>query len=454
VRDCNIPTMSPQDDLASGSQYLSPHKSPSRQTLSSRRSKSSLHGDSGTRGASLAHELAAALMPEPSAGSRLLADEFGIEFDEGAEGIDEGTGGRDAPPDVVVTDELENAFYRVPELAPNGDSLLFSEPQASKVRSDPERTTHQDPLTLLNKDLETTDLFIANLRRMDADPSSALHSGASASEPPLERLASDVIRRINDSTREREGQVRELREFEKEFKRIAGQAGGQELLGELDELEEVEGFGDDTKEKEKDAKPESGSGTRGLHPVEEEEEPSIRREPSADWELDPHRVLGDEDAMDYEDPDRPESPSPAKESSPLPPPPAPSIPTPASTVTQLAYMRTLTQSLIHSLSTVVEHTQVTGAATAEAGRKIRALKNKMGGWRAEWESAERSMEKIERWEAAGSPFFESGPPRGTPNGAAHGRGSTMKQIMQEELSAFELVLAEAGRKTQAIMAAS
>ena len=33
---------------------------------------------------SLAHELAAALLPEPSAGSKLLVEEFGIEYDEGA----------------------------------------------------------------------------------------------------------------------------------------------------------------------------------------------------------------------------------------------------------------------------------------------------------------------------------------------------------------------------------
>ena len=37
---------------------------------------------------SLAHELAAALLPEPSKSSRSFAEEFGLEFDEGAEGID------------------------------------------------------------------------------------------------------------------------------------------------------------------------------------------------------------------------------------------------------------------------------------------------------------------------------------------------------------------------------
>lgn len=444
--------MSFQSDLASGSQFLSPHKSPSRQTLTPRRSKSSLHGDGVTRGTSLAHELAAALMPEPSAGSRLLADEFGIEFDEGAEGIDEELELRDTPLEVVVSDELENTFQKHPDWASNGD--VFSNSKLSQSGSEVQQAPH-DPLTILNKDLETTDLFIENLRRMDVDPSSTLtHLGSSTFEPPLEKLASDVIRRINDSAREREGQVRELREFDKEFRRIAGEAGGNELLGELDELEEVDGFHDEPKEKE--SRLESGPG--GLHAVEEEEEPLRRRDASTDWELDPNRVLGEDDTMEYGDLDRPDSSSPAKESSPLPPPPPlPGIPTPASTITHLAYMRSITQSLIQSLSTVVEHTQVTGAATAEAGRKIRALKNKLGGWRAESESAERSIEKIEKWEAAGgmdSPLFDGGSSVGSPNGYNHGKGLKMKQIMQEELNAFERVLAEAGRKTQSIMAAS
>jgi hypothetical protein len=389
-------------------------------------------------------------MPEPSAGSRLLADEFGIEFDEGAEGIDGDLEPRDAPPEVVVSDELENTIPQTLEWASNGDAFPDTQARSgSEMRQAP-----HDPLTILNQDLETTDLFIENLRRMDADPlSTSTHLGSSAFEPPLERLASDVIRRINDSAREREGQVRELREFDKEFRLIAGQAGGNELLGELDELEDVEGFRDESKDR--DSRLESGPG--GLQAVEEEEEPIGRRDASTDWELDPNRVLGDEDAMDYGDLDRPDSPSPAKESSPLPPPPLPGIPTPTSTITQLAYMRSITQSLIQSLSTVVEHTQVTGAATAEAGRKIRALKNKLGGWRAESESAERSMEKIEKWEAAGgtsSPLFGSSVSVGSPNGLVHGKGLKMKQVMQEELSAFELVLAEAGRKTQSIMAAS
>jgi len=446
-------TMSLQDDLASSSQFLSPRK-----TLSSRRSKTPLltDGSGAGRGASLAHELAAALMPEPSASSRLLADEFGIEFDEGAEGIDEEVvkgAEEDAPADVTVTfgdhGDLENeitlAGQAKDEWEPNGNGLGFMERPTSIPQVEPERanTVHLDPLTVLNQDVQTTDAFIEHLRRLDADPSSSSTYQTSLYEPPLERLATDFIRRINDSTREREGQVRELREVEKEFKKIAGQAGGMELLGELDELEKAE-----EEEKEKESR-HVRKASVGLHTLQEEEE-LLERD---DWELDPNRVLGDEDGLDYNDPYRPESPSPVKESSSLPPPPSSSSPTPANSIVHLGYMRTITQSLITSLTTVVENTQVTGATTADAGRKIRALKTKLGGWRAESESAERSMEKIEKWEAAGGINSLLVTANGVASGT-HGKERKLKQIMQEELMAFEGVLAEAGRKTQAIMAAS
>ncbi|KAF8517880.1 hypothetical protein BU17DRAFT_49369 [Hysterangium stoloniferum] len=439
--------MSLQDNLASESQFLSPHNSSSRQTLSTRRSKQSLLGDNATRGASLAHELAAALMPEPSAGSRLLADEFGIEFDEGAEGVDDdGLAPDDTPPEVVVSEDMQ--FGSTWETT--GETLAFIEPSSSKTTF-LIRQTLQDPLTVLSQDLNTTDLFIENLRRMDTDPThSSPYPGSSTFEPPLERLASDYIRRINESAREREGQVRELREFEKEFKRIAGQAGGTELLSELEELDDMDAIGEEPKEKELKTE-------KGLQTVEEEEELTGRRDTGVDWELDPHRVLGDDEAIDYGDPYRPDQSSPVKETSPMHPPPLSEVPTPASTVTQLTYMRSMTQSLVQSLSTVVEHTQVTGAATAEAGRKIRALKNKLGGWRADSESAERSMDKIEKWEAAGgiNSVLSTDGKSEIPNGIGQAKERRrLQQIMQEELSAFELVLAEAGRKTQAIMAAS
>lgn len=441
--------MSLYDEFPSNSRFLSPQKG-SSQTLANRRSKPSLTNDGNGRTASLAHELAAALMPEPTTASRLLADEFGIEFDDGAEGGEEEVNIlADAPPDVVATDDLD---VDTPYWGANGDTRGSLDP--SMVQSPVvTRTIPQDPLIILNQDLQTTDIFIEHLRRLDTDSSLSIPPSTttvpSGGELPLERLASDFIRKMNDNVREREGQVRELREVEKEFRRIAGQAGGNDILGELEELDTIDGFGDDSREKE--TKVETGTSSRALHTLAEEED----HDTTADWELDPQRVLGDEDQLDYRNSYRQNSYSHARESSTTALDSFSNNPTPSNAIAQLSNMRSLTQLLVQSLTTVVENTQVTAAATAEAGRKIRALKNKLGGWRAESESAERSMDRIEKWEAAGgingvleNGLFKTGTDFG------YRKGQRLQQIMQEELSAFELVLAEAGRKTQAIMAAS
>jgi len=126
--------------------------------------------------------------------------------------------------------------------------------------------------------------------------------------------------------------------------------------------------------------------------------------------------------------------------------------TPSKTIPQLAHLRTFTTSLVSSLTTISEQAQVNGAATTEAGRKIRALKNKIGGWRMDWDGAERSRIRIERWEAGiadGNPV--SGSPSTPPLTSRRVDG---RKMVQEHLQAFEQALFEAGQKTQAIMAAS
>src|SRR5882757_2598244 len=101
-----MPHYAPEDDgFASNSHFLaastSKHRkslsrqsNPNRRSTASPRTPSSLANvieDDSINGIhnSLAHELAVALMPEPSAGSKLLAEEFGIEYDDGAEGIEQ-----------------------------------------------------------------------------------------------------------------------------------------------------------------------------------------------------------------------------------------------------------------------------------------------------------------------------------------------------------------------------
>ncbi|KAH9913981.1 uncharacterized protein BXZ73DRAFT_81783 [Epithele typhae] len=486
---------------ADASRFLAPRKSPSRQTLGRKTSASfrspsslgdALSADDANGRHSLAHELAAALLPEPSAGSKLLAEEFGIEYDEGAEGIDglpaDSADGTRTPtfhedtqfdglPDTSGAESLASQLNGASRLSParsHHDSPLspavsvpdidpdFRSPQVSPTaavrphtpsrRSQPEQ---QDPMAILAADLEYTERFLAQLRRLDSgEPSGAPSAPASASPPApssaaLEKLASDVIRRINDAARDREGQLRELLECEREFRKIAGEVGGNDALAVLPELEDL------VRDEVHPAGPSSARAPAAAA-ASEAHEPSAAAEDPNDWEVDPDRALlgdaEDEHGDPLDDPyGEPQySPTPAKsEFPPIPPVHGPA--TPAAALPLLVNLRTFTASTASSLATISEHTQVNAAATTEAGRKIRALKNKLGGWRTEWDSAERSRVRIERWEAG----IVDGdtPPTGSTSPPRLQRRVDGRKIVQEHLEAFEKALTEAHTKTQAIIAA-
>lgn len=446
------------DDVFEGSsaKFLSPSKAgprriSSKQTINGRKSTSSLLASSnlaqsledsaGPGKHSLAHELAFALMPEPSAGSKLLQEEFGIEFDEGAEGIDEQADLANGHSESLASELNGHTVDVLDDQPQNFGTMSVAEDLGahfSATDDTPRRSVKQqsvqDPMEVLSKDLEKTDKFLSQLRQLDSD------SGHSSSLPSIEKLASDMIRHINETVRDREGQVRELLEYEREFRKISGEVNGDEVLGNLDELQEIEGLS-------YEASPvESGRplGSRSLDTVQEEI-PSHHRALSNEWELDPdvHR-LGDEDTYDDEEL---ASPSPTKDSF-FQPPQVANTPTVPSTLSQLVHVRTLNASLVTSLTTISEHAQVNGAANADASRKIRSLKNMLSEWRTDWDSAERSRVKIERWEA------------GLPDdGTSSIRSSNAKRIngrlvVEEHLRAFEAAIANAAAQTQAIMARS
>lgn len=435
---------------ASSSRFLAQNgkaASRSQPAINGRRSSASLRGssiaktlddDSATGRHSLAHELAVALMPEPSAGSKLLAEEFGIEYDEGAEGIDQSSLASNdevAEPNRVVADTF-GMQQVLPEPssgvdAPTDFDPAFDTPTTPQIRT---KVPDQDPMITLAQDLESTDRFLSHLRRLDAD------------QPNIERFASDIIRRIDDTVRERESQVRELLEYEREFRRIAGEIGGNDALGRLEELEDLI----DSPRPEVATRERS----RTLSGITEEQSmPALAAAAAADWdaEIDRDRERVADDDEDYEL----YSPSPLKTTFSVPPLPA-GPPTPTTAIVQLTHFRTFTASVASSLATISEQTQVNSAATTEAGRKVRALKNKLGGWRSEWESAERSREKIEKWEAGVVEVTESTlvVVPGQPAQAQQTRPRIDgRKVVEEHLEAFKLALKEANVKTEAIMAA-
>ena len=460
-----MPSYGSKGDPFINSHFLTPstssssRTSPSRQSISNRRSTASLRAPSAIpnvvdddppngRHHSLAHELAVALMPEPSSGSKLLADEFGIEFDEGAEGIDDAVDHGELEPGVHLVVDDADASSLANELASHSGATSFHEasPEVSDsypdydpvfesptfARTRPkQQKPEQDAMQVLSQNLESTDKFLNHLRKLDTDGTSQ--------QPALERIASDVIRRMNESVRDRESQLRELLEYEREFRKIAGEVGGSDVLGRLDELPDVDDFSESHSTQEVQR-----GDARHLDPVEEEPMSPHNLSHSHDWELDPNRRLGDED-----DDDEPVI-SPVKVAFPAPP-PLNGPPTPAKTIPQLAHLRSFTTSLVTSLSTISEQAQVNGAATTDAGRKIRSLKNKIGGWRMDWDNAERSRIRIDRWEA-GIIDGDGNDAISTPTKMAGMKRIDGRKIVQEHLLAFELALADAALKTQAIMA--
>lgn len=502
-----MPTRFGDDETGSGSSFLSPHshsqaprRVPSKQNLSlnGRRSNASLRSTSlaqvmddstSPSGAkhSLAHELAFALLPEPSKNSKALAEEFGLEFDEGAEGIDgsashdSGYGGYDQrdeddsrmklgdelgqPPLVLEPDE-DPALYdpeafsphvingAADDLDPSFDSPgPPSSPRKRRHRNrgeerERERQREQDPMKILSEDLEFTEKFLSQLQRIDTESSTSSYLSNSS----LEQIASGMISRINETVRDREHQVRELLMYEREFRKIAGELGGDDVLAQLDELEAVEGLVLSEPERQPLSRANSLVANKPTH-TRQSSLNSVNHSPrlSREWGPRFQNSYDDEEQL-YSDSDQP---TPSKDTFSIPPPPPITDPlTPAQTIPQLSHFRTYTSTLVTSLTNISEQVQVNGAATSEAGRKIRALKNKLGGWRTDWDSAERSRQKIEKWEAERKEASLSSFSASASLATIRSQNIDGRLVVEEHLRESQRVLDDATARIQVIMAAS
>lgn len=503
----DMPTRYGDGETNSSSSFLSPHshsqvprRIPSKQNLglNGRRSNASLRSSSlsqvmgdptGPPSAkhSLAHELAFALLPEPGGNSKLLAEEFGLEFDEGAEGFDGSTshdsgyegydhhheadvqmklGDEPSQPtllleldeDLALCSSETSSAHAINGTADDLDPSFDSPgpPPSPKKRKhhdrgegkEIERQREQDPMKILSQDLEYTERFLSQLQHLDAESSTNPHS----SNPSLEHIASNMISRINETARDREQQVRELLMYEREFKKLAGELGGDDVLAELDELEAVEGLILSEPERPLLSRANSLVPNKPSH-ARQSSVASINHSPrlSREWDPQSQNPYDDEDQL-YSDS---EQPTPSKDTfSVFPPPPIFDPLTPAQTIPQLSHLRTYTSTLVASLTTISEQVQVNGAATSEAGRKIRALKNKLGGWRTEWDSAERSRQKIEKWEAERKEASFSSFSASASLAAIRNQNIDGRFVVEEHLRESQRALDDATARIQIIMAAS
>ncbi|KAF9245355.1 hypothetical protein BU15DRAFT_41115 [Melanogaster broomeanus] len=381
---------------------------------------------------SLAHELAVALMPDPASGASRLAEEFGIEYDEGAEGIDDeplfgrmldGGGasladelGGGAPLDGSLADELGGVANDESQgIDDDGfDNEVVPEQGRDDEDDDDDATRHatlaQDAMEILAQNLASTDRFLSHLRAIDTTFA-------------LENLTSDMVSGINDAVRDREGQVRELISYDRDLKRIAGEVGGMEVLGDLDPLEEF--LSDDEPQRqpqeafqlESVAEEEIGDG-------ESRYPPSLPSSPQKPFFISGRQTNPSSSTTIPS----PKSPSKASQQ------PQSSISTLNIALPSMTHMRSHTASFLASLTIISEQSQVNSAGTADTGRRIRLARNQLAKWKIDTEGAERSRSKIEKWEAESV-------------GRRDGR-----VVADEHMRAFEKAIVEAGAKTQAILA--
>lgn len=501
-----MPTRYGNDETNSHSSFLAPHlhpqaprRIPSKQNLSlnGRRSNASLRSSNLSQALadstspssakhSLAHELAFALLPEPSKNSKLLAEEFGLEFDEGAEGFDGSTshdsgyegydhhdkadgrmklGDELGQPPLVLEPDEDPALYDSEAFSPHAINTTADDldpsfdspgpPSSPKKRKDRdrggkdrERQREQDPMRILSQDLEYTEKFLSQLQYLDAESSTNPHSSGSG----LEHIASNMISRINETVRDREHQVRELLMYEREFKKIAGELGGDDVLAELDELETVEGLILSEPERPPLSRANSLVTKKTSH-ARKSSMASMNHSPrlSREWDPRSQNPYDDEDQL-YSDS---EQTTPSKDTFSIPPPPPIFDPlTPAQTIPQLSHLRTYTSTLVVSLTNISEQVQVNGAATSEAGRKIRALKNTLSGWRTDWDGADRSKQKIDKWEAERKEASFSSFSASASLATIRNQNIDGRLVVEEHLRESQRALDDATARIKIIMAAS
>lgn len=382
-------------------------------------------------------------MPDPAGGaSRLLAEEFGIEYDEGAEGIDDdplaGHSNGDANVHGVHGEVLDGSTSLADELGestPGGslaaelgsvvdDELHGQDDGGTRDQSDIDGASDdedddamrraalaQDAMEVLAQNLASTDRFLAHLRAIDTTCT-------------LENLTTDMISGVNDAVHDREGQVREIISHDRDLKRIATEVGGMDVLGDLDLLELSLSEDEPGRQPQESFKLESVTEEEEIVDGESVYAPSLPSSPQKPFfapacaSTTPSSTLLSQSKPLNKASHQPQS----------------SISTLNTALPSMTHMRSHTASFLASLTIISEQSQVNSAATADAGRKIRSVKNQLAKWKIETEGAERSRLKIEKWEAESI-------------GRRDGR-----VVVDEHMKAFERAISEAGTKTRAIMA--
>lgn len=255
--------------------------------------------------------------------------------------------------------------------------------------------------TILEAGLVSTAHFLAILKQSNTDCQPTSTGGADPSssdrQPAVEKLIVDIVRTMAETSREREAQIRELKEIE-----VALSHTDRRALAEVDSLPMIL--------EEADFRTYivgcRAEETDGLHVRNEEH----REEASFDGT----QLMGEGQstplanrATSFHNP-RPVSVY------------APSVrtgqQTPSNTsgagsrilsssggvdspMNQLNQLKLVTTSLIGSLNLINEHTQISRQTQTDVVRKLKGVRGLVTNWKTDHESLENSKEYISRWES-------------------------------------------------------
>lgn len=414
---------------------FSPYRAPQRR--SNMRNVSGTSSSDGTGGAggasrqSLAFELAAAMDTDQSSTSDLLnelgiteeVDEEGQE-DEYAEQEDEwdelGGNDRSNAQESPRSRHLDLPHHEDPLSTPmhrqrsSRSSALSSSAQGGSPAGP--STAHTSPPSglaadehaseveaewdfaedarVLSEATASTDAFLTLLRQTN-DPS-VVHSSPRSSlrpsglgndgkagetgETTVERLIGQVVKAMAEQTRDREAQVRELKEMEKALAKT-----NPRILADLEALPSPS----------PSPSPLTSMATLEHTTNGTEEDPDTPRA-EVFGTSSAGSVFDDEDDLDPAfAPATPTSPTlhrmslPDRASDPVPS---------LDALSSLSHLRSLTSSLILSLSSLNDHSQIARASNAEAARRLKNVRTMARDWKGEVEEVEASRRRIGEWE--------------------------------------------------------
>lgn len=338
-----------------------------------------------------------------------------------------------------------NGFSLADEVNESNDEDL-RQPMSNDSIDDESRTRKDQEHYLISSEIlgdsiRQTDAFLNKLRKVadtgtntanttlpSSTSSNSITSGAAGIDDTasIEKTAAGIVRQLRDHTHLREGQVRELQEYDRILRR-AFEEGGEYLiaLAETEETSENSGAEFTILPEERDPLGVTAAAAASINRRNHPRDDSIMSDDgddSAMTAVSPSQTFADLSLADI-----PRDDIAAKGK----------VPT---TFQNLIGLQQSTSDLIVSLGAIHEHSQIAHASMGDAQRRIRNIRTVLTNWQQEIRSIEQSQLRIASWESGNMS-----------NDAAQKRPNDIREWTQGHLDKFQRTLDEAHNRAQELL---